>query len=117
MRYKTNFTILLLLLLAACVSKVNQESVAKQGSNSSTQLESLGMSRWVNSCALCHIRGEGGAPRMGNAEEWQPRLEQGMSVLLKHTLEGFNNMPPLGYCMSCEADDFVRMIHFMSKER
>ncbi len=69
--------------------------------------------QWSHSCALCHVTGNGGAPRVGNAQEWMPRLAQGRSALLEHAIEGFNNMPPLGYCMSCERDDLIAMIEFM----
>jgi cytochrome c5 len=69
---------------------------------------------WAQHCALCHVNGEGGAPRLGDVAEWQPRVAQGTSVLLQHTLEGFNNMPPLGYCMSCEQEDFAALIQFMA---
>ncbi len=71
------------------------------------------MQLWSRSCALCHVDGNAGAPRLGHAEEWQPRLAQGREMLLKHTVEGLNSMPPLGYCMACEREDFVAMIDFM----
>jgi cytochrome c5 len=73
--------------------------------------------KWAASCALCHVDGNGGAPRIGNADEWAPRLVQGREVLLQHTLEGYNNMPPLGYCMACEREDFLAMIDLMAGER
>lgn len=69
---------------------------------------------WSRSCALCHVDGNAGAPRLGNSEEWQPRLAQGEAVLLKHTVEGFKDMPPLGYCMACEKEHLVAMTRFMS---
>ena len=72
------------------------------------------MRKWSRSCALCHVDGNGGAPRIGHPEEWQPRLDQGQDVLLRHTVEGFNKMPPLGYCMSCDAEDFRALIDFMA---
>lgn len=72
------------------------------------------MEQWTANCALCHVRGEGGAPVLGDREAWAPRLAQGEEVLLAHTVEGLNNMPPLGYCMSCEAEDYRRLIRFMS---
>lgn len=75
------------------------------------------MARWSRSCALCHVDGNGGAPRIGHPGEWQPRLAQGRDVLLEHTVEGFNRMPPLGYCMACEADDFRALIDFMAGAR
>lgn len=71
------------------------------------------MGKWSRSCALCHVTGEGGAPRIGNAAEWQPRLAQGEATLLAHTIDGFNNMPPLGYCMACERDDLRALINLM----
>jgi len=72
------------------------------------------MGKWSRSCALCHVNGAGGAPRLGNAEEWRPRLAQGEETLLKHAIEGFNRMPPLGYCMACERDDLRALIKLMS---
>lgn len=74
------------------------------------------MTRWARSCALCHLDGNAGAPRAGREDEWQPRLAQGMDVLLEHTISGFNKMPPLGYCMACEEADFRAMIEFMTGE-
>ena len=70
--------------------------------------------KWARSCALCHVAGQGGAPRMGHHSDWVPRLKQGSDVLLKHTLDGFNKMPPLGYCMDCRMTDFAAMIDMMS---
>ena len=70
--------------------------------------------KWVRSCALCHVAGEGGAPRTGHVADWQPRLQQGPAMLLQHTLEGLNTMPPLGYCMDCETEDFAAMIKLMT---
>ena len=69
--------------------------------------------QWSHSCALCHVTGNGGAPRIGHPEDWAPRLVRGRQSLLDHAIEGFNNMPPLGYCMSCERDDLRALIEFM----
>ncbi len=74
----------------------------------------LTLQRFSASCALCHLTGLAGAPRAGNAGDWAPRLAQGRALLLKNTIEGLNRMPPLGYCMSCEASDFVSMIEYMA---
>ena len=68
---------------------------------------------WAQSCALCHVSGNGGAPRFGHPDDWAPRLVQGREALLAHTIEGFGNMPPLGYCMACERDDFAALIELM----
>ena len=73
--------------------------------------------KWRRTCALCHVAGEGGAPRMGDLDAWQPRLAQGRDMLLHHTITGLNRMPPLGYCMDCSEDDFIAMIRMMVGER
>jgi cytochrome c5 len=77
-------------------------------------ITNLGKQRWARTCAMCHVRGEGGAPKTGDAAGWQPRLAQGEEVLLDHTVNGFNNMPPLGYCMDCEREDLRAYIRFMA---
>ena len=102
---------LLLGLLAACEAAEPPAPPAAAGEPEPMSV--LVAERWARSCALCHVDGTAGAPRVGNADEWRPRLAQGRDVLLAHTVEGLNNMPPLGYCMACEAEDFEAMIDFM----
>jgi cytochrome c5 len=69
---------------------------------------------WSQSCALCHVTGVAGAPRSGNADDWAARLASGKPLLVKHTIEGYNNMPPLGYCMACTEADFSALIDLMA---
>ena len=71
------------------------------------------LGKWSRSCALCHINGEAGAPIIGDTNSWSERTLKGEDALIKSVLEGFNSMPPLGYCMSCEIKDFKSMIVFM----
>ena len=52
-------------------------------------------------CHVCHEGGLNDAPKIGDAEAWQPRLEKGMEELLRTTKEGLNLMPPMGTCMTC----------------
>ncbi|MEZ5561063.1 MAG: c-type cytochrome [Pseudomonadales bacterium] len=118
-----------LLVLGGCGRAADEESDASQamapsvsaaqagtGGPGAAQPDAAVMGKWSRSCALCHVDGNAGAPRVGNAAEWAPRMAQGMDVLLTHTLQGFNDMPPLGYCMSCERADFVAMIEFMGSD-
>ncbi len=65
-------------------------------------------------CAQCHSRPETRAPLTGDPGQWQARVAQGEAVLLRHTLEGFNDMPPLGYCSACSGDDFRAIIRAMA---
>lgn len=72
------------------------------------------MGKWTRSCALCHVDGTGGAPRIGAADEWSARIAQGEDTLMTHAIEGYQNMPPLGYCMSCTGDELRALIRFMT---
>lgn len=66
------------------------------------------------SCIACHASGAAGAPKMGDAKAWAPRLAQGDATLLKHTKEGLNAMPPKGMCMDCTDEEFTALIKYMS---
>lgn len=89
-------------------------AAAQQQPFADAEITDAVMDKWTRSCSLCHVNGAGGAPRIGNAEDWRPRLAQGEATLLTHSIEGFNRMPPLGYCMSCERDDLRALIKLMS---
>ena len=47
-------------------------------------------------CAGCHGTGVLGAPKLGNAADWEPRLKQGLDTLVDHAINGVNTMPPRG---------------------
>lgn len=47
-------------------------------------------------CAGCHGTGVLGAPKLGNADDWAPRLKQGLDTLVDHAINGVNTMPPRG---------------------
>ena len=80
---------------------------------SKVALDPAVLAKWQTSCALCHIDGNGGAPRIQEPDDWNTRSNKSKDQLLQSTIEGLNNMPPLGYCMACEETDFVAMIDFM----
>jgi cytochrome c5 len=47
-------------------------------------------------CIACHGVGALGAPKIGNAGDWGPRLAQGYETLVKHAIEGIRSMPARG---------------------
>jgi len=104
-------------LLQACskpdvVSNVDAEKYTVAFSQAVVTVEV--QQKWARSCALCHVNGEGGAPKMGDVEAWTERRKAGDAMLMQHTIEGFNRMPALGYCMDCELSDFAAMINMMA---
>ncbi|MBQ62508.1 MAG: cytochrome c5 family protein [Gammaproteobacteria bacterium] len=106
------------LAIAGCADKSvdipNAEIEAVQLVFDSAEQTPAVMEKWSRSCVLCHVNGEGGAPKMGDVAAWGPRMAQGNAWLMSHTLEGFNRMPPLGYCMDCEEEDYAAMIKMMA---
>jgi cytochrome c5 len=44
---------------------------------------------YATTCSACHGAGVAGAPKFGDKGAWAPRLGQGVAVLHKHALEGF----------------------------
>lgn len=47
-------------------------------------------------CAACHAAGVAGAPKIGDAEAWAPRIKTGYAALLNSALKGKNAMTPQG---------------------
>ncbi len=64
-------------------------------------------------CAACHATGAAGAPKVGDAAAWAPRIAQGADTLHKHALGGFNMMPPKGTCAACSDDEIMSVVDFM----
>ena len=47
-------------------------------------------------CTACHATGAAGAPKLGDAAAWAPRIKTGYDALLASALKGKGNMPPQG---------------------
>ena len=65
-------------------------------------------------CAACHAGQLPQAPQAGDRAAWEPRLAQGMEILVGHVTQGFKAMPPRGLCMDCSAEDYQAIIQWMS---
>lgn len=47
-------------------------------------------------CGSCHREGSNGAPKIGDAEAWRPRLAKGINELVSSAINGHNKMPSRG---------------------
>ncbi len=68
-------------------------------------------------CAYCHARAETSAPVMGDTAEWQRRAaetEVGFEGLVRNTIVGIGNMPPLGTCGYCTETEIRNLVATMS---
>jgi cytochrome c5 len=71
-----------------------------------------------NVCIACHSPpGVGGAPALGNAEAWAPRIEQGMEILVAHAINGFSGktglMPRKGERPDLSDDEVAAAVQYM----
>jgi cytochrome c5 len=65
------------------------------------------------SCMGCHATGAAGAPKLGDAAAWAPRIAAGMDSVVANAINGLNAMPPKGLCMTCSDDDLKAVVEYM----
>lgn len=68
---------------------------------------------YVQSCAMCHANGVGGAPRPGRAEDWVERSKSGPAALMVSVLKGKGGMPPKGGNASLTTAEAYVALDFM----
>ncbi len=64
-------------------------------------------------CIACHSSGVAGAPKMGVAADWAPRIAQGEDTLVTHAINGIRGMPPRGTCATCSDDEIRNAVKHM----
>ena len=77
-------------------------------------VEHPGLQTYMKYCASCHNAGVADAPKLGEADQWEPRIEKGRAALLQTTIDGIPpGMPKKGLCMSCSEEQLVDAIDYM----
>ncbi|MGH1487362.1 MAG: c-type cytochrome [Cellvibrionaceae bacterium] len=64
-------------------------------------------------CVACHSTGAAGAPKLGDAGAWAPRIGKGIEVLYTGAINGVNGMPAKGLCMDCSDDEIKQTVDYM----
>lgn len=72
-----------------------------------------GAAVYQQACFSCHASGVAGAPKLGSAEDWAPRLAQGIEVLHQHSLQGIRAMPPKGGFMNLSDAQVQAAVDYM----
>lgn len=65
-------------------------------------------------CSACHNTGAAGAPKLGDAVAWAPRLKQGADTLIKHAVEGFKAMPAKGGNADLDPIEVARAVVYLA---
>jgi cytochrome c5 len=65
-------------------------------------------------CFSCHAAGMASAPKLGEMEDWQPRVAKGLDLLVQTSIDGIPPaMPPRGLCMTCSDEDLRDAVAYM----
>ena len=65
-------------------------------------------------CVACHGNGTLGAPKLGSAEDWGPRVAQGMNTLIKAAINGKGvKMPPKGGRADFSDEEVIAGLKYM----
>lgn len=64
-------------------------------------------------CMACHTTGAAGAPKIGDAADWNARMEKGIDTVYSHAINGFNAMPPKGTCADCSDDEIKATVDYI----
>lgn len=73
-----------------------------------------------NACIACHGNGVGGAPIVGDAGAWAPRIAQGTATLYDHAINGFTGsagfMPAKGARVDLSDGEINNAVDYMIGE-
>ncbi|MCX7166215.1 MAG: c-type cytochrome [Rhodocyclales bacterium] len=64
-------------------------------------------------CSECHGSGKEGAPRIGNMDDWKPRLQVGVDNLVTSAIRGHNAMPARAGMANLSDSDLRSAVIFM----
>ena len=73
---------------------------------------------YSGSCIACHAAGVAGAPKLGDAGNWAPRIAQGMDMMATHAINGFKGasgyMPAKGGAGSLTDEEVTAAVAYMA---
>ena len=72
--------------------KVAEAATEKTGDSGSISGEQIAQ----KNCALCHSSGMMNSPKIGDKEQWAPRIAQGKEMLVNNAIKGIGVMPAKG---------------------
>lgn len=64
-------------------------------------------------CFVCHKTGVANAPKLGDQDAWNKRLEQGIETIYDNSLKGKNAMPPKGGASNYSDDEIKAAVDYM----
>ncbi|MEI7787937.1 MAG: c-type cytochrome [Chlorobiaceae bacterium] len=90
-------------LLGSCTKEapLDQEELTESREEAAAEKQlAVGKSIYETNCAGCHDSDVAGAPTPGDKSDWKNRIPQGVTILAKKAIEGYDGkkgmMPPKG---------------------
>lgn len=78
----------------------------------------IGEKVYKGTCSICHKSGLGGAPRIGNKDDWEARLAQGKDILYDRAIHGYRgkkgSMPARGSNVRLSDDEVRSAVDYMA---
>ncbi len=79
--------------------------------------QQIGGEQLVNThCQTCHASGKDGAPRIGNMDDWAPRLKLGLDTLVQSSIRGHNAMPARSGMNNLSDADMKAAVSYMANQ-
>ena len=95
--------------------KVAENNTATDNNSEENSLISGEKISQVN-CILCHGAGVMGAPKIGDAAQWEARIAQGKDKLIDHAIKGINMMPAKGGNAALSDDEVAAAVIWMANQ-
>jgi cytochrome c5 len=73
---------------SSCVKQAGGAAAAAAGGDAMAAASVDGEAVYNEACMACHTTGAGGAPMIGNADQWAPRIAKGMDALHSSGING-----------------------------
>ena len=101
--------------IAARIRPVADEGFTLKDVNAPKQLQA-GADVYKAVCAACHGTGAAGAPKVGDAAAWAPRIKQGFDTLVSHAVKGIRAMPAKGGNPDLDDLEVAGAVAFMANQ-
>ena len=95
--------------------KVAENNTASDNNSEENSLISGEKISQVN-CILCHGAGVMGAPKIGDAAQWEARIAQGKDKLIDHAIKGINMMPAKGGNAALSDEEVAAAVIWMANQ-
>jgi cytochrome c5 len=101
--------------IAARIQPVADAGFTFKDVNAPKQLLS-GEEVFKSTCAACHATGAAGAPKVGDAGAWGPRLADGYDKVVGYALHGLRAMPAKGGNPDLDDIEVARAVVYMANQ-